>query len=123
MTSLPSHRCVMAYRLGVPSRRSARGGARWAVFPFLDRLEPRLVLSALGGSPPVAMLAATATDSRSVTIHYQVNQAADAGQPLQFGIYRSSDSQFDSSDALVSTWTISSHSQSPSQAGTSVDEA
>jgi hypothetical protein len=67
------------------------------------------------------MISATATDSRSVTINYRVNQAPGANQPLQFGIYRSSDSLFDSSDTPVSTWIASSQGQS--QYGTAVDDA
>jgi hypothetical protein len=75
--------------------------------PFLEGLEARLVLSAPGGSPPVAMLSATQSDSRSITVDYQVNQAPDSSHPLQFGIYRSSDSHFDSNATLVDTWTVS----------------
>ena len=49
------------------------------------------------------MISATTTDSKSVTIEYQVNQPITAATPLQFGVYRSSDGQFDSSDAVVDT--------------------
>jgi hypothetical protein len=52
------------------------------------------------------MLSATTTDSKSVTIEYQVNQAPTAATPIQFGVYRSSDGQFDSSDAQVDTMTL-----------------
>ncbi len=57
------------------------------------------------------MLSATATNSTSVTIDYQVNQAPAANQPLQFGIYRSSDSEFDSNATLVDTWTVAAPTQ------------
>ena len=52
------------------------------------------------------MLSATTTDSKSVTIEYQVNQPTTAATPLQFGVYRSSDGQFDSSDTEVDTVTL-----------------
>ena len=81
-----------------PSNMRPKHGVRRRLVPSLDALESRLVLSVLGGSPPVTMLSAAAADSRSVTISYRVNQAADVNQPLQFGVYRSTDNQFDSSD-------------------------
>ncbi len=56
------------------------------------------------------MLSATTTDSKSVTIEYQVNQVPEAGSPLQFGVYRSSDGQFNASDSLVDTFTPASSS-------------
>jgi hypothetical protein len=67
------------------------------------------------------MVSATATDSKSITIDYQVNQAPPASQPLQFGIYRSSDSQFDSTATLVDTWTVAPPRQG--QPGALVDNA
>ena len=57
------------------------------------------------GTPAIQMISATTTDSKSVTIEYNVNQAPDAGTPIQFGIYRSSDGTFNSSDSLVGTFT------------------
>ena len=69
------------------------------------------------------MLSATATDSRSVTISYRVNQAAGVNQPLQFGVYRSTDSQFDSSDTLVSTWTTSTQARGQGQVSATLDDA
>ena len=63
-----------------------------------------MVLSASGGAPSIVMLSATATDSRSVTIDYRVNQALSPGESLSFGIYRSSDSQFDAQDTPVGSW-------------------
>jgi hypothetical protein len=51
------------------------------------------------------MLAATAIDSHSVTIDYQITRSPDPGQPLQFGIYRSSNTQFSPQDVAVANWT------------------
>ncbi len=104
-TSFP--RSMVHARSRVANRPTERRVARSALLSRLEGLEPRLVLSAPAGTPPVAMLSATQTDSRSLTIDYQVNQAPGAGQPIQFGIYRSSDSTFDSNATLVDTWTVS----------------
>jgi hypothetical protein len=49
----------------------------------------------------MVLLAATTTDSKSVTIDYQVNQPAGAGASVPLGVYRSRDSRFDSGDSLV----------------------
>jgi len=51
------------------------------------------------------MVSATTTNLKSVTIDYRVNQPPDPANPIQFGIYRSSDGRFDSNDSLVSTFT------------------
>jgi len=67
------------------------------------------------------MLSATQTDSRSITIDYQVNQPPTTNEPIQFGIYRSSASQFDSNATLVDTWTVSTPTQV--QPGALVDNA
>ena len=69
-----------------------------------ESLEPRWMLStASDAAPAIQMISATTTDSKSVTIEYDVNQAA--GTPIQFGIYRSSNGQFNSSDPRVGTFT------------------
>src|SRR4051812_41647214 len=81
--SLPIPRQGMADRSRGTSGVLTKHGARRRRLPCLEALESRLVLSALGGSPPVTMLSAAATDSRSVTISYRVNQAASADQLLQ----------------------------------------
>lgn len=94
---------VMHARSDVLNRRPERRKRQLAQLTFLAGLEPRLVMSTTSVTPPVAMLSATQTDSKSITIDYQVNQAPDANQPLEFGIYRSSDSQFDSNATLVAT--------------------
>jgi hypothetical protein len=57
------------------------------------------------------MLSAMTTNSKSVTIDYRVDQAPVPSSVLQFGVYRSSDPQFDSSASLVSTWTVSTQGQ------------
>jgi hypothetical protein len=57
-------------------------------------------------APAVQMISATTTDSRSVTIEYQVNQPVTAAAPLQFGVYRSSNGQFDASDSMGDTVTL-----------------
>ncbi len=78
---------------------------RRAFFPATTEvLETRLVMST--GMPAIQMLSATTTNSKSVTIDYQVNQVPDASNPIQFGIYRSSNGQFDSSDSLVDIVTL-----------------
>ena len=68
------------------------------------------------------MISATTTDSQSVTIDYQVNQPIDAASPLQFGVYRSSDGQFNSSDSLVDTVTLVPPGAASGQAAT-LDQA
>jgi len=98
---LRSYRCV----------RLTRRGRRSASLPFLQVLEARLVQSASSLTPPVVMLSATTTNSMSVTIDYQINQTAGSSLPLQFGVYRSSDSQFDTGDSVVGTWTASAQGQ------------
>jgi len=72
-----------------------------------ERLEPRWALSTIPAAAPlIQMLSATTTDSKSVTIEYQVNQPTNAANPIQFGVYRSNNGRFDSSDALVDTFTL-----------------
>ena len=58
--------------------------------------------------PAIQMVSAATTDSKSVTIDYDVHQAAGATTPMQFGVYRSSDGKFDSSDSQVGTFTLTS---------------
>ena len=113
--------CRMGARLEDPFRppHAARGAVDKSA--SLEALEPRLVPSTLGGSPPVAMLSLTEADSRSVTIAYRVDQAPDAGQPLRFGIYRSSDGQFGTGDVLIDSWQVGPTTQG--QAGSPMDDA
>jgi Bacterial Ig-like domain len=58
--------------------------------------------------PAIQMVSATTVDSKSVTIDYDVNQPAGVSTPMQFGVYRSSDGKFNSSDSLVGTFTVTS---------------
>jgi hypothetical protein len=53
------------------------------------------------------MLSATTSDSKSVTFDYRIDPTASVSDPVQFGVYRSSDSRFDPSDDLVGAWTSS----------------
>ena len=69
-----------------------------------ELLEQRLAMTAT--MPTIQMLSATTTDSKSITIDYEVNQVPDATNPIQIGIYRSSNGQFDSNDSLVGTVTL-----------------
>ena len=110
-------------------RRSRRAGSiapKRAFSPAtrpVEDLEARWVLSATAtAAPAIQMISATTVDSKSVTITYQVNQPIDAATPLQFGVYRSSDNQFDSSDALVFTDNIIPPGASSGQAAT-LDQA
>jgi hypothetical protein len=74
-------------------------------------------------APAVQMISATTTDSRSVTIEYRVNQPVTAATPLQFGVYRSADGQFDpSGDSLGDTVTLVPPGSSTGQAPT-LDQA
>jgi len=87
--------------------QNAERRARSHLLCSAEGLEARLALSTTPTATPVIqMLSATTTDSKSVTIEYQVNQPTDASTPIQFGIYRSSDGQFNSSDTLVDTFTL-----------------
>ena len=87
--------------------RTARRRAQSFAVGTIEGLEKRLAMSATtAATPAIQMLSATTTDSKSVMIEYQVNQAPDAASPIQFGVYRSSNGQFDSSDSLVDTITL-----------------
>jgi hypothetical protein len=94
----------------------------------LEALEPRWVPSAgattmaAAAPPAVQMISATTTDSKSVTIEYQVNQPVNAATPLQFGVYRSADGTFNASDSLVDTVTLVPPGSSAGQAPT-LDQA
>ena len=88
-------------RAGSIARDRAWSPASWSV----EHLEPRLALSATA-APAVQMISATTADSKSVTIEYQVNQPITAATPLEFGVYRSSNTQFDSTPPWLTrtTW-------------------
>jgi hypothetical protein len=87
-------------------------------------LEPGAAGSTSPASPPaIQMLAATTIDSKSVTIEYRVNDALDAANPLQFGIYRSSNGQLGSSDSLVDTVTLANTAAARAAGAISVDQS
>ena len=73
--------CV-SYR---PRRKTARRRARSFAVPTNERLEPKLVMSAMAATPAIQMLSATTTDSKSVTIQYQVNDAPGRRAPSRSG--------------------------------------
>ena len=90
----------------------------------IEGLEKRLAMSATtAATPAIQMLSATTTDSKSVTIEYQVNQAPDAANPIQFGVYRSSNGQFDSSDSLVDTITLAAPGSASGQSAITLDQS
>lgn len=111
MRSISMARARMAHHRDRPARPRAWSPASRP----LEALEPRWVQSAAGttltaasstAAPAIQMISATTTDSKSVTIEYQVNRPITAATPLQFGVYRSADGQFDASDSVVDTVTI-----------------
>ena len=105
-----------------PSR--IRQTARRRALAFLpattEPLEKRLAMSA--ATPAIQMLSATTTNSKSVTIEYQVNQVPSATTPIQFGVYRSSNSQFDSNDSLIDTVTLASPGMTAGQGAITLDQ-
>ncbi len=106
MKSISFPRAGPGYLFGRRDDRPTQRRPR-TMLPSADGLELRWMLSTTGtGSPAVQMVSATTTNSKSVTIDYRVNEPPDPANPTQFGIYRSSDGQFNSSDSLVSTFTL-----------------
>ena len=105
------------------SRTAQRRAQSFAV-GAIEGLEKRLAMSATtAATPAIQMLSATTTDSKSVTIEYQVNQAPDAANPIQFGVYRSSNGQFDSSDSLVDTITLAVPGSASGQGAITLDQS
>jgi hypothetical protein len=122
MTSAAAwHRCAIAFLRG-GARKTARRGPRSFLISTNEPLEPRLVMSATAAVPAIQMLSATTTDSKSVTIQYRVNDAPDATNPIEIGIYRSANGQFDSSDSLVDEITLSSPGSTSGQSGITLDQ-
>src|SRR5271165_2160731 len=78
--------------------RQYRRVRRAISIPSIVTLEPRLALSTMFVPPPIVMLSAATSDSRSVTVDYRIDPAATSSQPVQFGIYRSSDTRFNPGD-------------------------
>ena len=101
--------------------RTAQRRARLFSPGTTEGLEKRLAMSAT--TPAIQMLSASTADSKSVTIEYQVNQAPNATNPIQFGVYRSSNGQFDSSDSLVDTITLAAPGTRSVQGTTTVDKS
>ncbi len=79
--------------------------------------------SATASVPAVGMLSATTVDSKSVTIEYQVNDAPGTANPIQFGIYRSRNGQFNSSDSLVNTVTLANPGAAPAAGAIALDQS
>jgi hypothetical protein len=113
---------ALAPRLFSRARQSARRGARLVSVGAAEGLEPRLALSTASASvPAIEMLSATTTDSKSVTIEYQVNQEPDASKPIQFSVYRSSNGEFTASDTLAGTFTLTAPAASAAQGAVTLD--
>ncbi len=117
--SNPYSRILTARLAGRLGGRSARRRAPSLKLGSLEGLEPRWLPS--GTTSAIQMLSATTTDSKSVTIDYTVNQAPTTATPIQFGIYRSSDGQFDSSDTQVGTFTLIPPSTTSGQPAATLD--
>ena len=89
------------------TRRTARRRALSLSVGTIEGLEKRLAMTATAAATPaIQVLSATTTDSKSVTFEYEVNRAPGAANPIQFGIYRSSNGQFNSTDSLVDMVTL-----------------
>lgn len=87
--------------------RAARRRAWLPPLGSTECLDVRWMLSTTSAAvPAIQMISATTMDSKSVTIEYDVNPTSGAATPIQFGVYRSSDGKFDSSDALVGTFPL-----------------
>jgi hypothetical protein len=71
---------------------------------------------------PVQLLSATTTDSKSITIDYRVNALSPYPDSIQLGIYRSSSSQFNSSDVPVATITLASPNSVDGQGAITLDD-
>ncbi|AMV40266.1 hypothetical protein [Planctomyces sp. SH-PL62] len=93
-------------------RRGPRRPAALRLAPP-ETLEDRLALSATAAASPVVMDSATTHDSKGVTIAYKADPTAQAGSPLRFGVYRSSDASFDSSDARLALYEAPASASTP----------
>ena len=113
-------RHAMAGLFGSHTGRTARRRVHAFSVGTTEGLERRLAMSA--ATPAIQMLSATTTDSKSVTIEYQVNQTPGAANPIQFGVYRSSNGQFDSSDSLVDTVTLAAPGAAAGQGAITLDQ-
>ncbi len=82
-------------------------------------------MSATAAVPGIQMLSATTTDSKSVTIQYRVNDApgTTSSNPIEIGIYRSANGQFDSSDFLVDEITLDGPGRASPQDAITLDQS
>jgi hypothetical protein len=69
----------------------------------LEQLEDRVLPSA---APDIQMTFATTTDSRTISINYNITGASLAGQNVSFNVYRSSTYDSLSGGRLIGTATI-----------------
>jgi hypothetical protein len=116
--------CALTLPLVGRAGGTARRRRRFVLLAAADGLELRLVLSAASAAvPAVAMLSATTTDSKSVSIAYEVNQASDATNPIEFGVYRSSNGEYSAGDPLVGTFTVTPPGGSAGQADGTLDQS
>jgi hypothetical protein len=114
---------LWARTIGSRTPCAVRCHVRRSLLATSESLEKRHALStATAAVPAIQMISATTTDSKSVTVEYRVNQTPSAANPIQFGIYRSSNGQFDSSDSLVSTFTLTSQASSPGPSTVTLDQ-
>jgi Bacterial Ig-like domain len=105
------------------THRTARSHAQPWLLATIESVEKRWAMSAIpAAAPAIQMISAATTDSKSVTIDYQVNETPSSANPIQFGIYRSSNGQFDSSDSLISTCTLISPESSSAQGDATLDQ-
>ena len=116
-------RWAVAFLTGRSAKTAQR--ARSFVLRTNERLEPKLVMSATAAVPGIQMLSATTTDSKSVTIQYRVNDVAGAtsSNPIEIGIYRSANGQFDSSDSLVDEITLDGPGRASPQSAITLDQS
>ncbi len=117
-----SHRQFIPRLLPVAGRNERRSSRRSKFSPTAlssTTLEPRWLLTTIGTTAAaVEMLSATTTNSKSVTISYDVTQTVTASAPLEFGIYNSSLTTFDSTASQVGTFTVVPPGAADGQAAT-----
>lgn len=79
--------------------KNAQGRIRLCLEQLEDRVLP-------ASTPPIAMTFATTTDSRTISVNYNINGASLAGQDVSFNIYRTSAYNSLSNTQLIGTATI-----------------
>ncbi len=108
---------------GTPRRNPCPPRRRSSLDCTNETLERRLVMSVTSTLPAVQMLSASTTDSKSVTIEYRVNEPPDSANPIQLGIYRSANPQFDSSDSPVDEITLAGTGPTSVQNAITLDDS